>query len=122
MWGSWRGCNDAIVESRYVFDNCLTSHSSYTNMNTRFEWSLARSFLAALEHGSLLAAARTLGTTQPTVGRHIAELESQLGVLLFERTGRGLLPTAAALKLADSARAMEAAAHQFARDASGAQE
>lgn len=87
-------------------------------MNTSFDWSLVRSFLAALEHGSLLGAARALKASQPTLGRHIAELESQLGVLLFERTGRGLLPTEAALQLADSARLMEAGAHQLARAAS----
>ena len=110
------------MESGHVFDNCLTLHTSYANMNTRFDWSLVRSFLAALDQGSLLGAARTLGTTQPTVGRHIADLESQLDVVLFERTGRGLLPTEAALRLAASARSMESAAHQLARQASGAEE
>ena len=74
-----------------------------------------RSFLAALEHGSLLGAARALKSSQPTVGRHIAELESQLGVVLFERTGRGLKPLDMALRLADSARAMESGAHQLQR-------
>ena len=90
-------------------------------MNSEFDWSLARSFLAALDAGSLLGAARALGATQPTIGRHIAELESQLGVVLFERTGRGLLPTEAALRLSESARAMEGGAHQLARAASGAE-
>ena len=63
-------------------------------MTQTFDWSLVQSFLAALDQGSLLGAARVLNSSQPTVGRHIAELESQLGVVLFERTGRGLLPTA----------------------------
>lgn len=89
-------------------------------MNTDFDWRLVRSFLAALEHGSLLGAARALGTTQPTVGRHVAELEAQLGQVLFERTGRGLLPTPQAQQLAEAARAMEAAALQLARTATGA--
>ncbi|MFY8042574.1 MAG: LysR family transcriptional regulator [Rhodoferax sp.] len=80
-----------------------------------FDWSLVRSFLAVLDQGSLLAAARTLNTSQPTVGRHIAELESQWSVLLFERTGRGLVPTASAMQLAESARSMEAAALQLTR-------
>jgi DNA-binding transcriptional LysR family regulator len=62
-----------------------------------------------------------VGSTQPTLGRHIAELEAQLGTVLFERTGRGLLPTEAALRLADSARIMEEGAHQLARSVSGAQ-
>jgi DNA-binding transcriptional LysR family regulator len=84
-------------------------------MTPQFDWQLIRSFLAALDTGSLLAAAKVLKTSQPTVGRHVAELESQLGVVLFERTGRGLQPTAVALSLADSARAMEAGALQLGR-------
>jgi len=90
-------------------------------MNTNFDWRLIRSFLAALDRGSLLGAAKALGSTQPTIGRHIGELESQLGVVLFERTGRGLLPTEMALRLADSARAMEGSANELARSVSGAQ-
>lgn len=86
-----------------------------------FDWSLVRSFLAALDHGSLMGAARTLRMSQPTVGRHITELESQLGVVLFERTGRGLVPTATALQLAEGARDMEAGALQLARTLTGAQ-
>ncbi|MDP2449862.1 MAG: LysR family transcriptional regulator [Polaromonas sp.] len=88
-------------------------------MNNNFDWRLVRSFLAALDQGSLLAAARVLSASQPTIGRHIAELEAQLGVLLFERTGRGLLPTATALQLAESARAMDNAANELARNVSG---
>ncbi len=86
-----------------------------------FDWNLARSFLAALDHGSLLGAARALRTSQPTVGRHIAELESQLGVVLFERTGRGLIPTGTGIALAQSARAMEAGALGLTQAVSGAQ-
>jgi DNA-binding transcriptional LysR family regulator len=86
-----------------------------------FDWSLVRSFLAALDQGSLLGAARALRSSQPTVGRHIAELESQLGAVLFERTGRGLVPTATALQLAGAAREMEAGALQLARTLSGVQ-
>jgi DNA-binding transcriptional LysR family regulator len=90
-------------------------------MNNSFDWHLIQSFLAALDQGSLLGAARALGSTQPTIGRHIAELEGQLGVVLFERTGRGLLPTDMALRLAEPARAMEGSAHQLVRNVSGAQ-
>lgn len=89
-------------------------------MNSQFDWTLVRSFLAALEQGSLLGASRMIGSSQPTVGRHISELESQLGVVLFERTGRGLQPTDMAIRLADSARAMEAGALQLQRSVSGA--
>ncbi|MDP2768853.1 MAG: LysR family transcriptional regulator [Giesbergeria sp.] len=90
-------------------------------MNTSFDWRLIQSFLAVLEHGSLLGAARALQSSQPTMGRHITDLEAQLGVVLFERTGRGLQPTATALRLATSARAMEAGALQLAHGVSSAQ-
>jgi len=86
-----------------------------------FDWRLIRAFLAVLDRGSLLGAARALHASQPTVGRHVADLESQLGVVLFERTGRGLVPTTTALQLAQSARAMEEGARDLARTLSGAQ-
>jgi DNA-binding transcriptional LysR family regulator len=72
-----------------------------------FDWALVRSFLAVLEAGSLMGAARRLGAQQPTLSRHVAELEAQLGVPLFERTGRGVVPTAAARAIAEAAREME---------------
>ena len=75
-----------------------------------FDWTLVRSFLAVLDAGTVTAAAKRLGAQQPTVSRHVAELEAQLGVPLFERTGRGVAPTAAALAIADAARAMADAA------------
>jgi DNA-binding transcriptional LysR family regulator len=73
----------------------------------QFDWALVRSFLAVLDAGSLMGAARRLGAQQPTLSRHVAELEAQLGVPLFERTGRGVVPTAAALAIADAARHMD---------------
>ena len=85
-----------------------------------FDWSLVRSFLAALDHGTLSGAARALQVGQPTLGRHVAELESQWGVVLFERTGRGLAPTPVALALAAAARDMEAGALQLSGVLSGA--
>ena len=90
-----------------------------TSRRTGFDWNLVRSFLAALDHGSLLGAARALGASQPTLGRHIAELESQLGCVLFERTGRGLLPTPQAHALAAAARSMESGAHALGRAVAG---
>ena len=81
----------------------------------RFDWALVKSFLAVLDAGSLMGAARRLSAQQPTLSRHVAELESQLGAPLFERTGRGVTPTAAALAIADAARQMEAGALALAR-------
>jgi DNA-binding transcriptional LysR family regulator len=63
------------------------------------DWSLWRSFGAVVEHGSLSAAARALGLSQPTLGRHVEALEQALGMNLFERTLAGLRATDTALKL-----------------------
>ena len=82
---------------------------------TTFDWALVRSFLAVLDAGSLMGAARQLGAQQPTLSRHVAELEAQLGAPLFERTGRGVTPTAMALAIADAARQMESGADELAR-------
>ncbi|MBB4565942.1 LysR family transcriptional regulator [Rhizobium leucaenae] len=62
-------------------------------------WDFYRTFLAVLCHGSLSAAARELGLTQPTIGRHIDALEETVGAELFTRSQQGLLPTDAALAL-----------------------
>ena len=91
-------------------------HFCMTEQNREdFDWSLAKSFLAVLDAGSLMGAARRLKAQQPTLSRHIAELEAQLGVPLFERTGRGVTPTAAALAIADAARQMQDGAGALAR-------
>jgi len=75
------------------------------------DWSHFRSFLAVLRDGSLSAAARSLGLTQPTLARHVDQLEASLGgVALFTRSPQGLAPTEAALALVPQAEAMEAAA------------
>ena len=52
-----------------------------------------RTFVRTLELGSLSAAARDLGTTQPTVSKLLAQLEQHLAVRLFQRSTRGLSPT-----------------------------
>jgi DNA-binding transcriptional LysR family regulator len=83
-------------------------------------WDLYRSFLAVLEEGSLSRAARTLGLTQPTLARHVEQLEAALGAALFTRSPRGLLATEAALALAPHARVMQSAAAALKRTASGA--
>jgi DNA-binding transcriptional LysR family regulator len=82
-------------------------------------WDLYRSFLGVLRAGSLSAAARELGLTQPTLGRHIDALEDALGTKLFARSRHGLMPTSTALELVPHAEAMEAAAAALTRAASG---
>ena len=86
------------------------------------DWTLLRSFLAVAETGSLSAAARQLGLTQPTLGRHIADLEASLGTPLFTRIPRGLQPTDSALSLLPAAQDMRDAAARLALLAAGRQE
>lgn len=82
-------------------------------------WELYRSFLAALRAGSLSGAARGLRLTQPTVGRHIDELERALDTVLFTRSQHGLQATDSAIELAPYAEAMAASAGALVRVASG---
>src|SRR5579885_2777770 len=82
------------------------------------DWSLYRTLLAVLDEGSLSGAARALGLAQPTVGRHIEALEQALGLALFTRSQRGLLPTEAARQLRPYAEALAATAAALLRAAS----
>jgi DNA-binding transcriptional LysR family regulator len=82
-------------------------------------WELYRSFLAVIREGSLSGAARQLGLTQPTVGRHVDALEEALGTVLFTRSQGGLAPTELALALIPHAEAMSMAAEALKRTASG---
>lgn len=88
-------------------------------MDSKQDWDLYRSMLAVIREGSLSAAARRLGLTQPTVGRHVDALETALGASLFSRNRNGLTPTEAALALVPHAEAMETAAAALVREASG---
>jgi DNA-binding transcriptional LysR family regulator len=84
-----------------------------------FDWNRARAFLVTAEEGSLSAAARALGLTQPTLGRQVAALEGELGVTLFERVGARLELTATGVELVEHARAMGAAAMRVSLAAAG---
>jgi len=84
-----------------------------------FDWNRARAFLVTAEEGSLSAAARALGMTQPTLGRQVTALETELGVALFERGGRGLELTPSGLDLLEHVRAMGNAASRLSLTASG---
>ncbi|KVA25135.1 LysR family transcriptional regulator [Burkholderia cepacia] len=86
-------------------------------MTTDLNWERYRTFLAVLTEGSLSGAARALGITQPTAGRHVAALEAAFGQTLFTRSPSGLLPTEAALALRGHAEALHSAAAAFERAA-----
>jgi len=86
-------------------------------MATGVGWELYRSFLGVLQEGSLSGAARALGITQPTVGRHISALEDSLRLTLFTRSQTGLLPTEAAIALRRYAEEMRSTAEALRRAA-----
>jgi DNA-binding transcriptional LysR family regulator len=83
------------------------------------DWDLLQSLHAVLEGGSFSAAARLRRLTQPTLGRHIDQLERQLGAPLFLRSPRGLQPTDLALAFRPHLADMSAAASAASRDAAG---
>ncbi|PHP66156.1 LysR family transcriptional regulator [Zhengella mangrovi] len=85
-----------------------------------FDWNLIKSFLAVAETGSLSAAARRLKASQPTLGRHVTELEDRLGVTLFERIPRGMILTDAGSALLDHARRIAADTAALSMTATGA--
>jgi DNA-binding transcriptional LysR family regulator len=84
-----------------------------------FDWNQARAFLVTAEEGSLSAAARALGLTQPTLSRQVAALEETLGVTLFQRVSKSLILTEAGVELAEHVRAMGDAASRVSLAASG---
>lgn len=90
--------------------------------SVKFDWNRARAFLVTAEEGSLSAAARALGMAQPTLGRQVDGLEEELGVILFERVGRGLTLTPSGHELLEHVRLMGQAASQMSLAATGRSE
>ena len=84
-----------------------------------FDWNHARAFLVTAEEGTLSAAARALGMTQPTLGRQVAALEEALGVTLFDRVGRSLRLTETGRHLREHMRRMADAAADMSLTAAG---
>ncbi len=84
-----------------------------------FDWNQVRAFLATAEEGSLSAAARALGYTQPTLSRQVVSLETDLGVTLFERGHRSMNLTESGLALLEHVRAMGDAATRVSLAATG---
>ncbi len=86
------------------------------------EWDLVRSFLMVSRKGSLSAAARELGQSQPTLSRNIQAIESATQLNLFQRTTQGLNLTEAGKSLIEAATKMDEAADLFNRQVYGLSE
>ena len=89
---------------------------------TNLDWNQLKAFLETAETGSLSAAARKLGLTQPTLSRQVAAIEQHMGVTLFERVGKAMVLTPTGLDLLEHARAMGAAAEALGLAATGRSE
>ena len=74
------------------------------------DWDGVRVFLAVARHGSLRAAGRALGLSQPTVARRLAEFETTFGgPTLFDRLPEGAHLNAAGERLVPAAERAELA-------------
>lgn len=83
------------------------------------DWSLAQAFIAVAQEGSLSAASREFGVSQPTLGRQIKALEEQLATTLFRRQPKGLTLTSEGEAVLPYALSMAEAASGFATAAAG---
>jgi DNA-binding transcriptional LysR family regulator len=85
----------------------------------KLDWNDVRTFLAVTECGSLNAAAKMLGMTQPTISRRMEDFEYRLKAKLFERTSRGVMLTEAGLVVRDLAQSMARYGGEIMRDIAG---
>lgn len=118
-WGCWA---DIYVLPRSMRIDQFSTFDMHIRMDWRavkFDWNKARAFLVTAEEGSLSAAARALGMAQPTLGRQVDGLEQELGIVLFERVGRGLTLTPSGLELLEHVREMGKAAGRVSLTAMG---
>lgn len=83
------------------------------------DWQLIEAFVQVAEAGSVSAAAKASGISQPTLSRHVAQLEEELGMPLFVRHVRGVELTEGGLELLASASDVRERVHAFLRQASG---
>ncbi len=83
------------------------------------EWSDLRVFLAVAREGTLGAAARKLGQSQPTMGRRLRELERSVGQTLFQRTADGFVLTDEGTSVLAHAERMEEEANALERQLAG---
>ncbi|MGF6753548.1 LysR family transcriptional regulator [Paraburkholderia sp. GAS42] len=83
------------------------------------EWNDVRIFLAIARSGTLGAAAKQVGQTQPTMGRRLRALEEALGHVLFQRTSDGFVLTDEGAAVLAYAERMEEEALGFTRALAG---
>ncbi len=77
--------------------------------------SVLKSFIAVIDSGSVVGAARERGYSPAAVSRQIAWLQRRLGVRFFEPQGRSIRPTGDALEFALRARELVDEVERFER-------
>jgi len=92
----------------------------YKTLN--FDWNRAKAFLVTADKGSYSAAAKALNLTQSTLGRQVQALEDELGVVLFERVGKGIQITPIGLDLIEHVKTMAEGASKLSMAAMGQSE
>ena len=99
----------------------MQPYHSKMNESTKapMEWSDIRVFLAIARTGTLMAAARQTGLSQPTMGRRLKALEASLSLTLFQRTSDGFVLTAEGESVLGHAERMEEQALAFQRELAG---
>ena len=88
-------------------------------MFSDLDWRWLKSFLAVADAGGMHAAAQGGGSSQPTLSRHVAQLEEALGVSLFLRSGRHLVLSSQGAELYELADEVRRAVTAFERQAGG---
>lgn len=92
------------------------SNDVVRRLSTRLKMRHLVLLLQIQQHGSLTRVAEHMASSQPAVTNALAELESMFGTALFERSSRGMLPTALGSVVLDRARAMVHDLDHLARD------
>lgn len=101
---------------------CINASIGMDYKTLNFDWNRARAFLVTAEKGSYSAAAKSLNLTQSTLGRQVQALEEELGVVLFERAGKGIEITPIGLDLVEHVKAMADGASKLSLAAMGQSE
>ncbi|MGR3436326.1 MAG: LysR family transcriptional regulator [Shimia sp.] len=83
--------------------------------SSTLDWSALSLVLAVARAGSLTAASKRTGLSQPTLGRRLDALERRLGVTLFLRGRGGMVPTETGAIVIARAEAMEGLADDLLR-------
>lgn len=105
--------------AKYAYYLCRNASECMDYKSLNFDWNRAKAFLVTAETGSYSAAAKALKLTQSTLGRQVQALEQELGLILFERMGKGIQITPTGLDLMEYVKTMADAANKLAMAAAG---